>query len=191
MSTSTPDVVYEAVARYHQAVDVLFKYLVQKEPSFDLLQSDMHYKRFYKGFVVHVMFILCSSVFLYILEENPIGKVFWVVYPILTIHSIYKGQDRLKYRLLDVTQRVKFLAIITYFMPNGSLDKWDQVAQYMNQYFHSEGAWKRPQENFYDGKECLNFYKTEFEPLAAGSKERPFIGLRGVVAETNKVLGLP
>lgn len=45
-----------------------------------------------------------------------------------------------------------------------------------------------PQGNLYNGKKCWNFYETDFESLAVGSKKRLFIKPRGRVGKPDKVL---
>lgn len=63
------------------------------------------------------------------------------------------------------------------------------MARRMNYYLHEKGVWRRPEENFFDGKECSDFYKSQFEPLTSASTKLFYMEFRGIVQETNKICG--
>ncbi|CAR27513.1 ZYRO0D00242p [Zygosaccharomyces rouxii] len=74
----------------------------------------------------------------------------------------------LVYPEMGIMQGIKFLAIITKVSPGEELDKWDQIARYMNQYL-SEEYKHLPNNNFFDGKHCLDCYQACFKPLSVGN----------------------
>lgn len=93
------------------------------------------------------------------------------------------------YEPLNVSNKVKFLATIMQVAPGGDIEKWDQVARFMNYYLTMVGVWNIPHKKFFDGKECRNFYKSTFEPLASRNKGQKGFEFVHIVRETNKVCG--
>ena len=84
---------------------------------------------------------------------------------------------------MNTMQAIKFLAIITKFSPGKELNKWDQIARYMNQYL-MEGNSSHSRNIFFDGKHCLDFYKTFFEPLSVGNVSWEYCELNEIVEFT-------
>lgn len=69
---------------------------------------------------------------------------------------------------MDIMQAIEFLAIITKVSPGKELDKWDQIARYMNQYL-MEGNSSHSRNVFFNGKHCLDCYQDCFGPLSVGN----------------------
>lgn len=103
--------------------------------------------------------------------------------------TTYKNRHTVKYGAPGVLERIKFLVTIKQVAPGNHMGKWDRIPRHMNYYLHEKGVWKRPEENFFDGKECSDFYRSRFEPLASGYKELSYIEFRDIVKLTNKVCG--
>lgn len=124
--------------------------------------------------------------------EDYISSTFKVLMFVLFCYSMartYKERGTVKLSTLRLSDRIKFLATIMQHSPGNDLEKWDDIARHMNYYLHEKGVRKRPEENFFNGKECLNFYRTQFEPLTSGSTELFYIEFRDLVRETNEACG--
>lgn len=91
------------------------------------------------------------------------------------------------YSKLNVESKLKFLAAIVCAGPGGDLYAWNNIAQCMNQYLHDEGIWKTEDENFFDGKDCLEFFTTDLQPLVSEHNNARYPELRDLVIEAVNV----
>lgn len=183
----------DAIERYKQEVSQLYERLLQEEfpsnPKF--LPGSESYARF-KLLISNKSFLksILSGLFLLVwsLMIDISVLTIWICYrKVIGISNAYELHLKGKYKNLGITQRVKFLATIMHFAPRYDLEKWDHIASHMNWYLHTEAIWTGADENFVDGKECLNFYESEFIFLASKSDSSNFPDLKEIVSETNKV----
>lgn len=96
----------------------------------------------------------------------------------LLIHSEYLqflSPYNTKYYKMDLNHRIKFLSIIITTTPRTDMGKWDQIAMEMNQYLHERNTRSRgTRDSFFDGKQCLDFFQKEFEPLVSDKTPTTF-----------------
>ena len=191
----------EAAERYRQAVNKCFDDFLQDKPygCGSKLGRELNVKLASdRGFTIPTFICIISFSLLSMSDGRKrlkwltnINKVGLFVFFCVTFVSIYKGRGMVKYKALGVLHRIKFLATAMQHAPGNDLEKWDHIARHMNYYLHEKGVWRRPEENFFDGKECLDFYRSQFEPLASASTKLFYVELRDIVQETNKVCGSP
>ncbi|CAR27517.1 ZYRO0D00352p [Zygosaccharomyces rouxii] len=193
----------EAAERYRQAVNKCFDDFLQDKPygCGSKLGRELNVKLASdRGFTIPTFICIISFSFSLLSMNDSrkrlkwftnINKVGLFVFFCVTFVSIYKGRGMVKYKALGVLHRIKFLATAMQHAPGNDLEKWDHIARHMNYYLHEKGVWRRPEENFFDGKECLDFYRSQFEPLASASTKLFYVELRDIVQETNKVCGSP
>lgn len=81
---------------------------------------------------------------------------------------------RMPYSKLNVESKLKSLATVVYACPGGDLDAWHNIAKCMNRYLHDEGIWKSEDENFPDGKDYLDFFTTDLQPLVSEHTNSPY-----------------
>ncbi|GAV56414.1 hypothetical protein ZYGR_0BH00110 [Zygosaccharomyces rouxii] len=93
----------------------------------------------------------------------------------------YWSLYRFMYPQMDIIQAMKCLAIIAKVNPGKELDKWDQISKYMNQYLTEEEKNGLFKNRFFDGKHCLDFYETCFEPLSFSNSSLAYGELKEIV----------
>lgn len=116
-------------------------------------------------------------------------RTMYSIYAYNTVMYLYGAIQGKQFSFLDVVPRVKFLATIMHFAPGSDISKWDEIAGHMNYYLSSKKDWDIPRGCFSEGKDCLNFYKTAFEPLINRNKRGGYLELGDIVLETNKLCG--
>ena len=184
---------------YMQSIKVYFELSLKDNISEFFLNSelprDTHRNKFFfyprylfMGFMVCFFqgLILLQIVLLFV------QKSFWILPTIIYYQCLllkcYRNGYRFMYPKMDVMQAIKFLAIITNVSPGKDLDKWDQIAQYMNQYLVTEEDNGHSKNIFFDGKHCLDCYKACFEPLSLGNNSLSYDELKEIVEITQPSL---
>ncbi|KAH9199039.1 hypothetical protein LQ764DRAFT_235977 [Zygosaccharomyces rouxii] len=141
---------------------------------------------FYSGYLL-VGFVVCSFQVLSLLEivtkfsQKPFKALISFIYWQCMFLTFYHYRYRHLYPRMGTMQAIKFLSIITKVSPGKELDKWDQVARYMNDYLAGEEKNSHSKHRFLDGKRCLNCYKTCFEPLFVGNGPSEYCELKEIV----------
>ncbi|CAR27508.1 ZYRO0C18590p [Zygosaccharomyces rouxii] len=191
---SAPDVSLEAVKRYSQATNEVYKKFLQDEfPSNPKsLPGNERYGRFMRlisdrGFLKNVRSPLGFAVLELANDSYSMITIWLLYYNFKDIFGAYESHIKEKYKAVDITQRVKFLATVMHFAPGDDLEKWDRIASHMNWYLRVEGIWTHAHEKFADGKECLDFYESQFMLLPLKSEDTSYSDLKDIVRETNKV----
>ncbi|KAH9199723.1 DUP family-domain-containing protein [Zygosaccharomyces rouxii] len=141
---------------------------------------------FYLGYLL-VGFVVCFFQVQSLLEivttfsqksfKALIFSIYWQYLFLVFYHYRYRHL----YPEMGTIQAIKFLSIITKVSPGKELDKWDQVARYMNQYLSEEENNSPSKRRFLDGKRCSNCYKTCFEPLSVGNGPSEYCELKEIV----------
>ncbi|GAV49370.1 hypothetical protein ZYGR_0P00130 [Zygosaccharomyces rouxii] len=178
----------EASKRYRQAISKLFMSFLDDVPSeFDILPRYRFYEYFSnKCFMFGVLMLAISSA---IGIPDEAKRTMYSIYAYNTVMYLYGAIQGKQFSFLDVVPRVKFLATIMHFAPGSDISKWDEIAGHMNYYLSSKKDWDIPRGCFSEGKDCLNFYKTAFEPLINRNKRGGYLELGDIVLETNKLCG--
>lgn len=92
-----------------------------------------------------------------------------------------------KYGSVNVKSRTVLLATVANVTQNsditqsGPMATWDLIAKYMNQQYHNAGVWMGENENFFDGQECLDFFKKELKSITT-SRESYYPELQQIVS---------
>lgn len=167
-STPASAVIAEVRERYLQAVHSLFaSFLKDEYCQFESLPRDEDYARFsYKDVFITFLAICFQIHYLFTREQaSPLEMVCFGLYSGVVcslIHSLISNNHFNRLNKLDYIDKVMFSAVVTHFSPKDDLEKWDQVARYMNHYLHTEGVWKAPKECVSDGTDCLKLYKSRY-----------------------------
>lgn len=193
-STPLSDASSEAVKLYNEATNELYKNFLQDvfPSNTKSLPGNERYGRTMwlisnKSFLKHALpelGILASS--LASGKLSPTG-IFLCYICAIRIHNAYKSHLEGKYKSLGITQRVRFLAAVMHFAPGDDPKKWDHIAAHMNWYLRIKGTWTDSHENFFNGKECLDFYESQFMLLPLKPDNFGYPDLKEIVNETNKV----
>lgn len=80
-------------------------------------------------------------------------------------------------------QAIRFMAVVAKISPGNEQEKWDRIARYTNQFLTDSNNCQF-RNIFFDGKHCLNCYKTCFEPLSAGNTSLPHCELKEIIKIT-------
>lgn len=143
---------------------------------------------FYPGYVL-LIFLVCvlqgQALFMILrsVKEKSFLPLGIVIYDQYMFFACYRNVFRIFFPAMSTLRAINFLAVIKKVSPGKELDKWDRVARYMNQYLAEEKA-GHSNEKFFDGKHCLKYYKTFFEPLSTGSKCLDHAELKEIVEVT-------
>lgn len=187
-------VCHEAVERYKQDISELYECLLAEEfpsnPKF--LPGNDRYGRFKilisdSGVIKSLLPELFWLAMTFAFHSTSFLKIWRSYCLIKKLSNACKLHLEKKYKVVGITQRVKFLATIMHFAPGYDLEKWDRIASHMNWYLLTQGVWTGAHEKFVDGKECLDFYQTEFIYIASNSDNSRYPDLKEIVSETNKV----
>ncbi|CDH16851.1 uncharacterized protein ZBAI_08639 [Zygosaccharomyces bailii ISA1307] len=204
IESSEKDILGEAVESYQSALKNIFNEmqrdsLPELSQEFSVLPKYKHYTKlsFHKRYFVSVPFfsVLFYGCYLF-LFMGPLIKFSYVMMLFCSFCFIcvalanYKAYGVIRCAKLDLKSRVIFLATMVRIAPGVETDKWDQIAMHMNQYLHDAEVWKSYDEKFFDGAECLNFFKAEFQPLASGKLKLAYPELQNLVTEVVEICGL-
>ncbi|AQZ12725.1 hypothetical protein BZL39_E00650 [Zygosaccharomyces parabailii] len=193
----------EAVESYQSGLDNTFNEIQQDSlpelsQEFRVLPKYNHHTKlsFRKRYFVSVPFlgVLFYGCYLFFFldpfNQSSYHMMLYSFYFICVPLANYRTYGMIRSSKLDLKSRINFLATIARIAPGMETDKWDEVAMHMNQYLHDAEIWKTYDENFFDGAECLNFFKAEFKPLASGKLELAYPELQNLVARVVEVCEL-
>lgn len=195
------NVLRETVERYQNRVESAFKDFQQgtlAEPSeeYKSLPRCNYYNRFtfHKGFFKSRFFVISLSQSRYELmlrrPFNFYSTFARAFFSAAITYFYFRTYCKLKYSKLDVKARVKFFATIVDVAPGEDLVKWDQVARHMNEYLRvEEKVWTANDDYFFDGGDCLSFFKEHAKPVTSGKLDALYPELQNIVSETITVCG--
>ncbi|AQZ17533.1 YHL044W [Zygosaccharomyces parabailii] len=190
--------IQNAVASYQQSTNLTFtnfmeNLLGEPAPKQTALPRDKYWSKltFHKKFFTSwkffcLMLLVCRHIESSVRLKRPsklLSASSYIIHAVI-YYSIYCNSKRNK---LGVKARCKFLATIISVAPGCDTEKWDIVAMHMNQYLHDEEIWRGEQENFFDGRDCMDFFSKQFKPLASVKKSSAYPELKAFVVDALEV----
>lgn len=93
---------------------------------------------------------------------KKLGGIFAIIYHTIfacfLIYLIYIELQRTKNSKLHLRERMDFLAEVIKIQPHDDMEKWDVVAENMNELFYNRGRWST-KEFFFDSKHCYDIFR--------------------------------
>lgn len=182
----------ESLKNYLKSLKTFESYLKDDLPelaSESELPKETHRSGFNKGhFDLFFPFCSIESLTVWALlmaykKKSYVHLILAIIYQLMLLFN-YHINFRFTYLLMGIIQGIKSLKVIAKVRREQSLDKWDEIARYMNQYLAYEGNFERSSVKFYDGRHCLSFYKRYFEPLSVGNNRLMDADLKEIVEIT-------
>lgn len=107
--------------------------------------------------------------------------IFYTIFACSLIYSILFGLQSTKNSKLDLRGRMDFLAEVIKLQPHDDMEKWDVVAENMNELFYNKGRWST-KEFFFDGKHCYDIFRqlliAPYSEKALKKKVPPYLELK-------------
>ncbi|AQZ15906.1 hypothetical protein BZL39_J00720 [Zygosaccharomyces parabailii] len=170
--------IHNAIASYQQLTNLTFanfmkNFMVESAPEQTALPRDkyrnkltFHKKYFTSWMFLGLMLVVSYSIVSSVRSKKPSNLLSTAshIFDAFVYYSFYCNHKRNK---LGVKSMCKFLATIISVAPGCDTKRWDIVAMHMNQYLHNEEIWRGEQENFFDGRDCMDFFSKGLKPLAS------------------------